>query len=614
MSKVNKKKKKTTFPHKKIENNLVNFLLKQNYWLILFYAITIITAVSSFLDLYKIKDIKNSYLSSQLGYLYNGQIIIYILLLGSFIYFGRKVFLKKEWQRKDIIIIIITFVCIAIIHIASFNPALDTNGDNAHYMLQAKAFVEHGWFYSIYKPGPELVFNPKYTIGFALLITPLYLIFGINIISIKILILILTMISVLLFYLIIKKMLGPYIAIVLTIVFGVHPMIVAYSSMIMTEIPYFFWNLLAIFLIIKYEEGSKVNYLYLICAALSIFMLYLTRAIGAGLALGVILYFVFKYNYLKKFLKQDYSFFKTKNFRKFIFLLLILTALFLLYQVFNVSSGDKSQASVLLDRISGEKIKECLRDLYRVLPQNIFAADIVRWKISDMNFKWFLILLIVLAGTIKSLLRKEIFAFYFIVALLLLIIAYGSYSTVVLSRYVAAFTPVLLYFLYLGIITVVSIFKSVKLSTISFLILFCLLLQNGFSGDALFIQRAHTGEVYSPAFSNYINAAKWAKDNLPEDSVIACRKERIFCLFSGLKGFKHTTYHDGNSPEHIKKREELFENKNADYIVIDSFNSSTIKFVLPWVQDNPQLFSLIHVVGDRENGPTYILKINKWWE
>lgn len=594
-------------------NNIFGILFKMNYWMLFMYLFIIISSISYFLGFFKIQDIKNSFLIHQLKFVFYGQIVLYILLIILFIYFSRKVILKQIWQKKDYFFLAAAFICILLIHISAFNPALDTNGDNAAYIIFAKAFVQEGGFYSIYRPGTELTYNAQTAIGLPLLLIPIYTIFGINIVKMKILILLLTLISIGLVFIIFKKFLGKPVAAILAIIFAIHPFTVSYSSMIMTEIPYIFWSLLAMLLIMKYEEKEKISITLLIFSTISIFMLYLTRAIGAGLAIGVMVYFMIKYDFIIKVFKRDFSFIKTMQFKKFIILLIFTFSVFLLYQIYNISSSDSSQGTLLLNKLSWEKVSQSLKDLYNVLPQNIFAADIVRWKIAKMDIKWILLLIIIVVGTIRSMIKKELFGYYFIFSLSLLIIANPSYSPIVFSRYLVIFTPILLYFLYFGLQTISLIFKSKNLTSLLYIIVFFLITLNSFSGDALFIQRAHTGTLYSPPFDNYIKAAQWAKDNLPKDSIIACRKERIFYLFSGFPGFKHTTYHDGNTPEHNKKREKLFEKYDADYIILDSFNSSTINNVLPWVQENSNAFSLVHVVGKKETGPTYILKINKWW-
>ena len=303
-------------------NNIFGILFKMNYWMLFMYLFIIISSISYFLGFFKIQDIRNSFLIHQLKFVFHGQIVLYILLIILFIYFSRKVILKQIWQKKDYFFLAAAFICILLIHISAFNPALDTNGDNAAYIIFAKAFVQEGGFYSIYRPGAELNYNAQTAIGLPLLLVPIYTIFGINIVKMKILILLLTLISIGLVFIIFKKLLGKPVAAILAIIFAIHPFTVSYSSMIMTEIPYIFWSLLAMLLIMKYEEKEKISITLLIFSTISIFMLYLTRAIGAGLAIGVMVYFMIKYDFIIKVIKRDFSFIKKMQFKKFIILLI----------------------------------------------------------------------------------------------------------------------------------------------------------------------------------------------------------------------------------------------------------------------------------------------------
>ncbi|MBN1948359.1 MAG: hypothetical protein JW784_01315, partial [Candidatus Cloacimonetes bacterium] len=59
---------------------------------------------------------------------------------------------------------------------------------------------------------------------------------------------------------------------------------------------------------------------------------------------------------------------------------------------------------------------------------------------------------------------------------------------------------------------------------------------------------------------------------------------------------------------------QKIESYDADYLVIDIFNSSTYNNVYPMVKDNPDKFKLIHRIGDKRINRCLIYKVIKWWD
>ena len=63
--------------------------------------------------------------------------------------------------------------------------------------------------------------------------------------------------SIIFFYKIIKNYTNEKISILLTLIYATHPLVIQFSSMIMTEIPYIFFSLLSIFSAHKYDKEKK---------------------------------------------------------------------------------------------------------------------------------------------------------------------------------------------------------------------------------------------------------------------------------------------------------------------------------------------------------------------
>ncbi|MEY2905277.1 MAG: hypothetical protein RJA52_1293, partial [Bacteroidota bacterium] len=105
---------------------------------------------------------------------------------------------------------------------------------------------------------------------------------------------------------------------------------------------------------------------------------------------------------------------------------------------------------------------------------------------------------------------------------------------------------------------------------------------------------------YPPAFKNFVDMAKWASINLPKGSLVANRKPEIFHLF--YKGPSGGYPHTENQQEFL----EGMRNSKSKYLIIDQLGySSTPRFAVPAVQNNPNYFRFIHKIDQPD---TYIFE------
>ncbi len=581
----------------------------------LFIIAFILISIYFFINFSELTDISNTYIKTQASWLMICQIIIYLILMGGFAYFGYHYISEKKIEKIDTILISIILFLIILIHIFAFNQALSTNGDNARYMIYAKSLIKTGGFLRIYLPIDRPVIADP--VGLSLILFPIYLIFGMNIISMKLLVFLCFIGSLILTYVVFKQFVDKRIAIIITILFGSHPYIVQYSSMVMTEVPYIFWSLFALWLLLKYEQSDKIHIGYLIFATAAIFMTYLTRAIGAGFTVAVFFYFLVKVNWPLYIKNKDLSFLRALEFKKLVLICLSIFFVFLGWQLRSQSIGGTSQAQIFTNlNIIENVLTKSLPDFWQVFAQNIFADQMVRWKYETVGLKWVLVSIITLLGLCYSFYRKEIVAFYSFFVMFILILGYRSLSPLVFSRYLIPFTPFLIYFLYAGIRFVFTLFKKESLNKLGILagwITLYLILMSNFSGASYYIQKAHRGTVYPIAEANYIECARWAGENLPPDAIVTSRKEAIFYIFSELRGFKHTTSYMKYSKEWETERLETFKKNNTSYLILDTFNSTTIRNIFPILRNHPNKFKLVKRIGEDNKGACYVFEIQKWW-
>lgn len=588
-----------------------NSMSIKNVVFFVFVAIVYFFFIASF---FNDADATNPYIKLKASWILNLQVMIYTLITGLFAYFGYLFINNKTPKNKKIqyLLAFLGFAMIVSVHFLSFNPALEDVDDNAAYMIGAKSLVEKGDLYYLYLP--KIQPDTDLPWGLPLMLSPIYKFSGMNYQYMEYMIFATLLGALIFMFLVFRKLMGFNFAVVMTLLLGIHPYIVMFSSIIMTEIPYIFWSLLAIFLIYKFEDKEKLNYWYLIGSVLAIFMTYLTRAVGSGFVIAVFFYFLIKSDIFKYLKKKDFRFYKDIKFRKFFAIAVLLFVFMLAWQLKAKLSGGASQAESFSKINVGSVFKLNVDAIWQVFSQLIFAGGTVSKGLQPFSMWMFIVLAFSAIGLIFDLFKKGLLSLYTIFVLLILMVGNVSTQPPVVLRYLIIFIPFFIYFFYLGVKSITDlIIRKQNLGQVVGLMCLGLVLINSYSGSANDIQKSHTGQMYSVPFSNFLECAKWAKDNLPKDAIVASRKERIFFVFSGLRGFKHTGYRDVYSEEFEKKKLQDLADKNTDYLILDTFNGSTIANILPIVEHNPDKFKMIKMIGDQQEGPCYVFQLNKWW-
>lgn len=571
---------------------------------VLYFSCIIIATYLFFKNFTNMSDITNNYIKLNATWIISLQIIIYILLIGIFVYFGYNFLNKRKNKKFDRILIISGFILVILVQVLAFNPALDRNGDNARYICGAISLAKTGEYKDIEHPNEH--YKTTDQPGVSIMLAPLVKIFGVNILLFKFVPFLLTIGSLILFFILLENFIAKEIAIILTLILGTQPYISTFSSMIMTEIPFIFFSLLSFWLLLKYEKSEKINYIMGILCALSILMTYFSRTMGIGFSISSVLYFVLK-----------------KDWKKAFFLGVVVFILFGGWQLRNKLVGGTSQLSAItganglgakgITILVGKGIKNLLTSL-NLIPQVLFADASVRWKINPFGVKELIILSLVFIGYVSNLIKKRSqLDLFFIIALASLCIGTPDSNLLPMARYLCVFVPFFILYFYLGINFIFSFWgKAKEYTNIVSLVLLLLLVFSNFSGTAFKIQQAHTGQLYSKSMENYFNAGKWIKDNTPEDVVVACRKDNTFYLFSERKAYRFASYWSKYNKEYEEERMKYFEKYNVSYLVIDTFSNS-VHTAYKIIQNNKDKFELVKIIGNQKKGACYIFKVNKWW-
>jgi len=572
--------------------------------LIYFGLIVVATAIFAFTFM-KLGDISNNYIKQHASWIFTSQILLYLSLIILFSYLGHCYFKDKHFSKVFKVTILLGFGLIILVQALAFNPALSMNGDNARYICGAISIATTGKYKSIQHPLEEYITLDQP--GISIMLAPLIKIFGVNIIIFKILTFLLTVGSFILFFIILIKFLRVEIAFGLTLLWGTHPYVSDFSSLVMTEMPFVFFYLLSIWLLDQYDQSPKINYPILILSAFSILMTYFTRSIGIGMAFASVLYFLLK-----------------KDWKKALYLGVALFILIGGWQLRNYLVGTGPSQ---LDAFTGGKgfgpggvifmLKKGTKDFVtslKLIPQVLFAHNTTRFKINPFGIIEFLILVLIGTGLITNLVRnRRIYDLFFILSLLVLCIGSPDSNPLPMARYLCVFVPFYLIYYFIGAEFIFSLWKKFEPHhKIIIALLILLSLFSHFSGTAFRIQLAHMGFVYPRPVENYLIAGKWLNYYAPRDAVVACRKEEILYLFSNRKGVRSASYWTTYDQEYETATLEKFERYNVSFVVIDSFSNSP-STVYKVIQNNKDKFKLIRIIGNRKEGACYIYEVQKWW-
>lgn len=118
---------------------------------------------------------------------------------------------------------------------------------------------------------------------------------------------------------------------------------------------------------------------------------------------------------------------------------------------------------------------------------------------------------------------------------------------------------------------------------------FVMLVLLPFEWNGISTLNLQANSYFPMAYANYFRLAEWTQKNLPESSVVACRKPVFFYLFS-----RHYVYSyplNGSPAEVIS----FFKRTHVTYVVVSQLGySSTYKTLIPAIKAYPKFFKPVY--------------------
>jgi hypothetical protein len=526
----------------------------------------------------------------------------------------------KYFNWIQIGVIVVSFlVCYNYI----FDKKVNVNGDNAGYYLLAKSINEgRGYSYSndIYHQAVD-TFPPGYpfllsifmfiskNIDFLSMINGLFFLGGL-----------------LLMFDVIKKMgISWQLALSATLLTLCNYHLAQYSITTMSEVPYFFFSTLAIWILMKIDVHApflKNKNFYFLIAVLC--FTYYIRSLGVALIGGVGLYFLM---------------YKRWKETAVLGLLFILSVVPWMYR--GASKGIESSYRSALTKVNPYKPEQgkidsmwkltaridsnIMRYVSKEIPNGLIPTMETNYKVGNSKggaWMWgFTFITLMVIGFWKLPKYRSLMVGYmganFAILLLWPYVWFGT-------RFMSPSIPYMILPVMLGITWLVNlglerIKPNLKLNGLLFLPFLIVYIYpyhafNSNESDPNRFQNPNTDwqiypierlnqtaeTDYQPNWRKYFNIGIWMKANTPAGSVVATRKPELFHIFSD----RYTVYYPLELDQ--KRFMEVMKKNQVKYVVLDQLGySSAGQYLYPVIQGNPKNFKLIYQEKDPD---TYLFE------
>lgn len=482
-------------------------------------------------------------------------------------------------------------ICVGFVLVTTYtyNPKVDSAGDNASYYILGKSLATGQGYSNIHlsQGGSAKHFPP----GYPVIIAGAILLGFDEVTSIKLLNYVLLAGALFFIYLVARQVLQrPIWALTVTLVCVFNPIMLQYSSMMMSEIPFLFFSILTLWLFLKSERlqsKSLKDPWFWTFAVVLVFSFYI-RSIAIAVLAGACLVYL-----------------RQKNFAKLIALALTFVALVAPWMLRNSNLEGSSYISQLLMKNPlapadgmmefGDWPLRIWNNVERYLSKEIFAsisgvdesyyadATPVDWLIGVV------LLGIALFGLFKLKNGRSIILPYFFCTLGILLLWPDVWFG---PRFLLPLVPILVIglcyswnaFLERFPRGGVMQFEAIGLALVGLIGL-----------TSVGAQHKEAEKSYTRGMLQVMNFGTWMKENAAEDAVVCSRKPALFYLFSDRKGVRYL-YTDNT----IEQLDHLNAN-DVNYVIFDALGyESTPKYLVPLIKKHQFKFFNVHHYKDPE--------------
>lgn len=188
------------------------------------------------------------------------------------------------------VLVLAAFAGVAALYLLSLTPSLNTEGDNAGYIILAKALATGHGYTDIQEPTPRI--EAQYPPVFPLLLAPVVRLWGTGAVwPMEALVTACALGAFVLAFVLFRRWTGStLLALTITLGTASSDLVWSFAHRVLTEIPYLFITLLACWWATRYAGQARWRTWSGALAALAVAAAFLTRTIGLGLCVALPLY------------------------------------------------------------------------------------------------------------------------------------------------------------------------------------------------------------------------------------------------------------------------------------------------------------------------------------
>lgn len=505
--------------------------------------------------------------------------------------------MKKENVVFGLLLIAVFIVTFSTV----FNSKLDINGDNAAYYSLAEGIAKGLGYVS---PG-DINMNPAnhFPPGYPALIS-LFMCLGIkSVIFFKILNgLFLCGTALLLFWLTGKWTQNKVLAFVMSVLILMSVNLLQFSTMMMTEIPYLFFSVLAVWLLDKMSQKDdrcfwKNPYFYLLILMIS--AMYYFRSVGVSMLGAVIVYFLFRKEWYKA---AGVAVGVVLTFIPWIIRNHIhgLTSRYfgtvMTVNPWRPEEGTISSVGEFIEKMIQNFEETVLRGFRDVL----FPFLHIDYQVPAGAADWIyglIIVAVIFWGCWQLERWRWLFMSYLLFNIGIFMLWHGGNGW----RYVVPIIPFIYIGFYVGLFSILRLLvkQSAALQKLPYVfLLFGLLMIPSIKEEGEIAK-----QPYMPAYANYFQIAKALEKNA-KGTIVSCRKPELFLHFA--PSVYTCRYAFSLDDKQVIK--SLVDAK-ADYVIVEQLGySSTPRYLVPAINKNPGLFEPVIQMKDPD---TYLFRFDR---
>jgi hypothetical protein len=468
--------------------------------------------------------------------------------------------------------------------------------DDAEYLVLAESFATGRPYRLINFPQQpfETVWPPGYPL---FILAPAWLVIGPNYDLLRMTSLILAIVNIGLVYKLFRPLLSPPLLILVVALFAFNQAVAGAAGLTMSETAFFFFSLLSVILFSIWKEKPGILNWQFLLLVFTLFAAVLVRYVGVTLVVAAFIYLVVERKYA-------WAVVLTLS----VFVLLLPFGLFLYHLGSNTPKSDSAVYifTWLLSNLN-EQLRISLVNYWRTVPfilVPVLGPKAVSY-LGAMQLAWTIdlvhsvILLFIVVGAIKSLKRREFFAFYSVCYIFLLIIITPRENPKIFNelRYTIPIISFLYFFLIQGLGLTVTRFSKYRPfrqpKTITLLLGIMLL-------TVLVLRNIQQARVEFPIVDLSVGAT-WVRDNTPENTVVITPDPVSRYLY--LRRMT-VPYPKDRDPAFLLS---MIEAQRANYLLVApalrtrdsqpnlalSLDPYLTDVVLPVIAENPTRFSLV---------------------